>query len=112
MTSPSRDDSTTCSMATPWPYSAKAAASDSTASGSAVAASSSHASSAVSTASIISGFGGDQERILRCAQNDISAQNDRASAESPLSDGQRTVTTTVSGASTVHRCASPGGHSA
>src|ERR687885_1123393 len=43
--SPSREDSTTCSMATPWPYSAKIADTASTASGSAVVASSSHSSS-------------------------------------------------------------------
>src|SRR5262245_32523622 len=43
-TSPSRDESNGCSSATPWPYSAKAAESDSTASGSAAADTSSQAS--------------------------------------------------------------------
>src|SRR5437868_8928545 len=44
MTSPSREDSTACSSATPWPYSANTAEMDSTASGSAETLSSSQAS--------------------------------------------------------------------
>ncbi len=51
-TSPSREDSTTCSMATPWPYSAKTDETDSTASGSACVSSSSHSQASPGVPSI------------------------------------------------------------